>query len=196
MPEYWYLPTLSFSLWPCVALLIVFIPVSILHERNWKRTLSAYSEFRRDAGATEADWPSADLARAMGVQPWLVSLATAMLAIVTGVALWAALLWPHRPAGFDAAINWYDLPYLWSFIVAGIAAVIAGLAIAIDVGRSPWRGVARKVRRAIYVDPQERTRLFALAHAADPGVPPAETSAQSPDEPPAEMSDEPAREAR
>lgn len=175
MSGFWYLPTLSFSLWPCVVLLIVFIPVSILHERNWRRTLTAYAQFRRDAGATDADWPSADLARAMGVQVWLVTLPTGMLAIVTGVAIWAALLWPRRPPGFDTAINPFDLPYLWGFIVAGAAAVIAGLAIAIDVGRSPWVGVARKVRRAIYAEPPERERLFALALEADPGVAHAET---------------------
>lgn len=167
----WYLPEPTFPLWPCAVLLVVFIPVSIWHERNWRRALAAYAQARTEAGAADEGWPTPDLARAMGVQLWLVLLVTILLALGVAIAAWAALLWPHRPPGFDQPLNLYDLPYLWSFIVAGTAAVIAGLAIALDVGRSPWVGVARKVRRAIYASPEERARLFALALAADPGVP-------------------------
>jgi hypothetical protein len=186
VPHFWYLPTLGFSLWPCAALIVVFIPVSIYHERNWRRTLAAYAQVRRDAGAEDLEWPSAELSHAMGVQLWLVLTATLALATMTGVAVWAAMLWPHTPPGFELPINYYDLPYLWGFVVVGTAAVVAGIAIAVDVGRSPWRGVARKVRRAIYAKPPERERLFALALAADPGIPPAENAAQlaeKPDEP-------------
>lgn len=174
-----YLPTVGFSLWPCAALLVVFIPISVYHERNWRRTLAAYAQARCVAGAEDAEWPSSELSHAMGVQLWLVLVATLALAAMTGLAAWAALLWPATPPGFEQPINPFDLPYLWSFIVAGMAAVVAGVAIAVDVGRSPWRGVARAVRRAIYAKPPERERLFALALEADPGVPHAET----PDEP-------------
>jgi hypothetical protein len=169
--HFWYLPDPGFPLIPCVVLLLIFIPISIWHERNWRRTLADYAVLRREAGAAEEDWPHPDLAMLMGVQLWLVLLVTSLLAVGTGVAMWAALLWPRRPAGFDMPMNYYDLPYVWAFVVAGTAAVVAGFAIAVDVGRSPWAGVARKVRRAIYAQPDERDRLFALALAVDPGVP-------------------------
>jgi hypothetical protein len=169
--NFWYLPDPGYPVIPCAVLLLVFIPVSIWHERNWLRTLAAYAEVRREAGAVEEDWPQSDLATLMGVQLWLVLLVTSLLAAGTGVAVWAALLWPQRPAGFDLPVNFYDLPYLGAFVVAGVAAVVAGLAIAVDVARSPWAGVARKVRRAVYARPDERERLFGLALAVDPGVP-------------------------
>jgi hypothetical protein len=175
----WYLPEPTFPLWPCVVLLVVFIPVSIWHERNWRRTLAAYAQVRASAGATDEEWPSADLARAMGVQLWLVLFVTILLALGVAIAVWAALQWPHKPLGFDQPINPLDLPDLWSFVVAGSAAVIAGVAVALDVGRSPWVGVARKVRRAIYVSPEERARLFALALAVDPGIPHPERALES-----------------
>lgn len=193
MIQSWYLPNLNFSLWPCLTLIVVFVPVSIYHERNWRRTLAEYAAARREAGAEDPEWPSTELSHAMGVQLWLVLVVTLALATVTGVAVWAALLWPKTPPGFEQPINPFDLPYLWSFVVAGTAAVVAGIAIAVDVGSSPWRGVARRVRRAVYAKPPERERLFALALEADPGVPHAEPA----DEPaePAEQADDPAENA-
>lgn len=166
----WFLPEPAFPLWPCAVLLLVFIPVSIWHERNWRRTLAAYARVRAGAGARDANWPTPSLARMMGVQPWLVLLATSLLALVTAVAIWAAVVWPQRPLGFDVPINPFDLPYIWTSVVMGIAAVIAGLAIAWDAGSSPWAGVARKVRRAIYASAEERERWFAEALAVDPGI--------------------------
>ena len=35
-----YLPTIDWPLWPCVVLLVVFIPISIWHEIHWRRTLA------------------------------------------------------------------------------------------------------------------------------------------------------------
>ena len=37
-----YLPTIDRPLWPCLVLLVVFIPVSIWHEAHWRRTLADY----------------------------------------------------------------------------------------------------------------------------------------------------------
>jgi hypothetical protein len=165
-----YLPEPEFSLWPCAVLLLIFIPVSIWHERNWRRTLAAYVRARAAAGVNDPDWPSPDLARMMGVQPWLVLTATTLLAFGIAVAAWAALSWPHRPLGFDVPINPLDLPYIWTSVVAGTAAVVAGLAIAYDAWSSPYAGVARKVRRAIYTSGEERERLFSLALDSDPDV--------------------------
>jgi hypothetical protein len=171
MPVSWYLPTLGFSLWPCAILLLVFVPVSIRHERNWRRTLAAYAEVRRNAGATEEDWPSPELVHVMGVQPGLVLLASTMLGLMLCLAAWAAFLWPRRPPGFELPLNSLDLPFLWSMIVAGIAAVIAGVAIALDVRSNPLSGVAFHVRRAIYASAEERASRFAQALLVDPGVP-------------------------
>ncbi|MDR3687600.1 MAG: hypothetical protein P4L93_11660 [Coriobacteriia bacterium] len=164
----WYLPTLEFSLWPCAVLLLVFIPVSIWHERNWRRTLADYAHARREAGAPPGEWPSAELSRVMGIQPVLVLLACAILGVGVAVAAAAALIWPRTPPGFDLAINPLDLPYLWSMVTAGTAAVVAGVAIAIDVWRNPWSKVARLVRRAIHASPTVRTQLFSAALLVDP----------------------------
>jgi hypothetical protein len=149
-------------------LLLVFIPVSIWHERNWRRTLAAYADARRKAGAAEREWPSAGLARLMGIQPGLVLLACALLGVVVVVAAAAALIWPQKPPGFDLPINPYDLPYLWSMVVAGTAAIVAGVAIAIDVWRNPWSKVAKHVRRAIHARPDVRVQLFSAALRVDP----------------------------
>jgi hypothetical protein len=167
----WYLPIPMFSLWPCAVLLAIFIPVSIWHERNWRKVLAEYAERRRAAGAPAGEWPSSELAHLMGIQPWLLFAVAGILAAVTAFGIYVALLWPHKPPGFDLPINPYDLPYLWSMIVAGTAAVVAVVAIAVDVARSPWAGVARSVRRSMYAPPAERERRFALALAADPEVP-------------------------
>jgi hypothetical protein len=180
MPVSWYLPTLGFSLWPCVVLLLVFIPVSIWHERNWRRTLASYAVARRDAGATDGDWPSPGLVHLMGVQPGLILLACAMLGLMVGIAAWAALLWPRRAPGFELPVNPLDLPFLWSMVVAGIAAISAGVAIALDVRSNPLSRVAHHVRRAIYASADERSSRFAQALLVDPGVPnPASTPGES-----------------
>jgi hypothetical protein len=159
-----------FSLWPCVVTLLVIIPVSFWHERNWRKTLADYSALRREAGAPEGEWPPRGLSNNMGVQPGLILTVCALLAAMTAFSVYAALIWPNRPPGFDMPINPYDLPYLWAMAVAGTATVIAGVAVAMDLARSPWTKVARNVRRAIYAPQAERERRFALALAADPGV--------------------------
>ena len=184
----WYLPNLELSaLWPCAVLLIVFIPVSIWHERNWRRTLADYADARRNAGAAEGEWPSAALARLMSVQPGLVLFACALLGVGVAVAAAAALIWPQTPPGFDLAINPYDLPYLWSMVVAGTAAIVAGVAIAVDVWRNPWSKVAKPLRRAIHARPLVRAQLFSAALTVDPELlllaaarPAAEESAPAP----------------
>jgi hypothetical protein len=66
------------------------------------------------------------------------------------------------------AINPLDLPYLWSMIVAGSAAVVAGVAIALDIRLNPWSKVGRFVRRAMHAPPVVRVQLFADALKADP----------------------------
>lgn len=167
----WYLPTLSFSLWPCVILLVIFIPISIWHERNWRRTLADYAIARREAGAVEEDWPPRELARLMSIQPWLLFVVSGMLGVTVTLAAWAAMLWPHRPPGFQLPLNPYDLPYVWSMVVAGIAAVCAGVAVAMDLKSHPMAQVANQVRRSMYVSAAERAERFARALQADPGVP-------------------------
>ena len=167
----WYLPTIGFSLWPCAAALIVFVPVSIWHERNWRRTLAAYARARRDAGAAEERWPSPELARLMGVQPWLIFSVGALLALGVATAAWAAIVWPGKPLGFETPLNPYDLVYVWSMVVAGTAAVVACMVVAIALSRSPWARVADSVRRSMYAPPDKRAVLFAQAVASDPGIP-------------------------
>ena len=164
----WSLPTVGFSLWPCVVLLAVFIPVSVWHERNWRRTLAAYAEQRRAAGAPTGEWPPADLALLMGVQPWLVFVVCGILGGAIAIALWAVLQWPQTPAGFELPINPYDMPYIWTMVIAASAAVVAGLAIAIDAARSPWAKVARCIRRSMYASAEQRAAAFASALEADP----------------------------
>lgn len=168
----WYLPNIEFPLWPCAVLLVVFIPISILHDRNWRKTLADYARLRREAGAPEGDWPSASLARLMSIQPGLIIAVCAVLGIGVAIATTAALMWPQTPPGFDLPINPLDLPYLWSMIVAGTAAIVAGVAIAVDVLRSPWSKVAKHVRRAMYAPPVVRAKLFADALKLDPELQP------------------------
>jgi hypothetical protein len=167
----WWLPTLEFSLWPCAALLLVFVPVTLIHERNWRKTTAEYSRLRIEAGATDGEWPSPETRAVMGVQPWLLFAVAFLLAAATAVGLASLLVWPHRLPGFDAALNYYDRPYLWSMVVAGTAGVVGVVALGIDLAGSKWAKVARKVRRAIYARPAERTRFFEEALAIDPGVP-------------------------
>jgi hypothetical protein len=154
-----------------VVLLLIFIPVTIWHERNWRRTLEEYATVRRAAGAAAGPWPSPGLRRLMGVQPGLVLLVTALLAAMTAFATWAVVQWPYRPHGFDLSVNVYDLPYLWCAIVAGCAAVVAGIAVTLDLARNPWALVAHNVRRAMYRPAEERAKRFEAALAIDPGVP-------------------------
>ena len=167
----WYLPTVGFSLWPCAALLIVFVPVSIWHERNWRRTLADYAQHRHDAGASDERWPSPELAPLMGVQPWLLLAVSALLSLMVALAVWAALLWPSKPPGFEVPLNPLDLPYVWCMVVAGTAAVVACVAVAVDLLGSPWAGVSDCVRRSMYAPADVRAALFARALASDPGVP-------------------------
>lgn len=167
----WYLPTVGFSLWPCAALLLVFVPVSLWHERNWRRALADYAQLRRDAGASDERWPAPELARLMGVQSWLLFAVSALLALMVALALWAALVWPSKPPGFEMPLNPLDLPFLWSMIVAGVAAVVACVAVALDLLGSPWARVSTCVRRSMYAPADVRAALFARALASDPGVP-------------------------
>jgi hypothetical protein len=168
VPQFWYLPDRPSWLWVCGVLLLVFIPVSVRHDRNWKRTLSEYADARREAGAAAGKWPQADLAFLMGLQLWLVLSVTTMLGLMTAVAAWAAWSWPYRPPGFDLPVNLYDLPWVWSFVVAGTAAVVAGVTLVVAIWRSPWWPVARKIRGAIYADPVRRQEILAEALKLDP----------------------------
>jgi hypothetical protein len=165
------LPTVGFSLWPCAWLLIVFIPVSVFHERNWRRALASYAEMRREAGASDADWPTADQRIILGAQPWLLLLASTILGLFSAFALWALLQWPRIPAGFELPINYYDLAYLWTVLVMSLAAVAIGVAIGLDALRSPWAGVAWRLRRSMYAPEEVRSRMLAEALACDPGIP-------------------------
>ena len=168
--RFWYLPIPAYPLWPCLVAVIVLIPVSLLHERNWRRTLAAYAELRAQAGVAEGEWPSPDLRVALGLQPWLLVIVAVPLALLTAAGIFAGLAWPARPFGFDVAVNFFDLPFLWSMIVAATAALVATFAVLVDLLRSPWRRVADCVRRAIYASPEVRADLFAKALEADPDV--------------------------
>ncbi len=169
--HFWWLPTLGFSLWPCAILLIIFVPISVFHERNWKRTSAEYAVYRAAAGATDGTWPPEDSRIVLGIQPWLLVAVASLLAAMTLTGLATLLVWPHKLPGFDYPINYFDRPYLWCMVVAGTAAVVAALTLAFDIMRNPWSRVANRVRRAIYAKPAARTRYFEEALAADPGVP-------------------------
>lgn len=174
--NFWYLPEVTFPLWPCGVLLLVFIPVSLVHERNWRRTLSDYARARREAGASEAEWPPSDARHLLGVQPWLLFVVAGLLGVATVLATLVLLSWPHRLPHFNEVLNYYDRPYLLGMCVIGVAAFVAVLALALDIARQPWAPVAAKLRRAIYAPAEKRAELFAAALAADPGVPAAVAS--------------------
>lgn len=167
----WWLPPLEFSLWPCAILLIIFVPISIHHERNWRRTLAQYAEARREAGADDGEWPPPGAAMLMGVQPWLVFAVAGILAAATLLGLALVLAWPHRVPGFSVPLNYFDRPYMWCMIVAGTAAVVGAVALGIDVVRSPWAAVAHQVRRSMYGTEEMRAARFSAALLVDPGVP-------------------------
>ena len=165
-----WLPTLEFSLWPCIALLVFFIPVSLWHERAWRRTLGEYAQLRTEAGASDAAWPSHSLRRRLGTQPWLLLAATTPLAAMTALGLAALLAWPKGLPGFDQPLNYFDRPYLAAVSVAAIAAIVAVLAVVVDLFSSPWARVASNVRRAVHARPAEREKRLAAALEADPDV--------------------------
>jgi hypothetical protein len=166
-----YLPTIDHSLWPFAVLLVLFVPLSIWHERHWRATLEAYAEARRAAGADSADWPTSELSWVLSLQPWLLLAVASMLAMMVALGGAAVLAWPHRLYGFDEVINFYDLPFLSAMLVAGIATVVAAVAVALDLRRSPWSGVANEIRRCIYASPDVRQARFERALACDPEVP-------------------------
>lgn len=166
----WYLPTVGFSLWPCAGLLAFFIPVTAMHERNWRRTIAAYAAMRKGAGATDDAWPTRQQRVILGVQPWLLFTVSGLLGAFALFALWALLQWPHRPPGFEAVINFYDLVYLWCTLAMALGAVAIGLAIGVEAARSPWAGVAQRIRRSMYAPASARERLLAEALAIDPGL--------------------------
>jgi len=169
--HFYYLPTIDYpQLWPCVgAFLLVFIPVSIWHDRAWKRTLAEYGVVRAAAGASDP-WPPDGMSALIGVQPWLVLTSAGLLAVMTALGTAALVAWPRKLPFFDYPINYFDRPYLLGALVAGTAAVVGAVALGVDLARSPWAAVARKVRRATHARPAARQRLFAEALAVDPGV--------------------------
>ena len=166
-----YLPTMDRPLWPCLVLLVVFIPISVWHEVAWRRTLADYAAVRRAAGAEDDEWPSPELRWALSLQPWLISVAAAMLALMVALGATALLSWPHRLAPFDEVLNYFDRPYLTAMLTAGVAAVVGALALAIDLARSPWNRVAARIRRATHAQPPAREACFSAALRVDPGVP-------------------------
>ena len=126
---------------------------------------------RQAAGAADEAWPSSELRWTLSLQPLLL-LASAMLLAAIVALGWASLLaWPHRLLGFDEAINYYDRPYLAAMLVAGTAAVVGAATLAIDLWRSPWQGVAARVRRAVHAPAPKRAAFFSAALGVDPGVP-------------------------
>jgi hypothetical protein len=165
-----YVPTIDHPLWPFAVLLVVFIPVSLWHERNWRATLDAYAHARRAAGAPDEPWPAPGMGWVLGLQPWLLLAVSMMLAAMVALGTAAMVAWPHRLLGFDEVLNYFDRPYLAAMLAAGYAVVIAAVAVAIDLIRSPWSGVANQVRRCTYASAEERQTRFDRALACDPGV--------------------------
>ncbi len=165
-----YLPTVDHPLWPCLVLLLIFIPVSVWHELHWRRTLAEYAAARRAAGADDFPWPSSELRWTLSLQPWLVLFATALLGAMVALGGAALLVWPRRLPYFDEVINFYDRPYLTAGLIAGAATVIGGCALAIDLARSPWKGVASSIRRAVHATAIRRDKFFSAALRVDPGV--------------------------
>ena len=172
MPWYYWFPTIDIPLWPCAVLLVIFAPVSVWHERNWRKTLAEYAAYRREAGAPDTAWPPVGLRARMSVQPGLVAIVAATLAVMTGIALWGLLVWPHRPLGWDMPVNYFDLPYLWTMVVASIAAVVGAFALAVDLWRSPWVKVAARIRRSMYRPAEVKAAMFAAALEIDPEMQP------------------------
>ena len=182
-------PTLGFDLWPCAALIVVFVPISLAHERNFRRTVAAYSAARIEAGAIalvpatvagaerpmlaepDAQWPPRALSHLLGLQPGLLAVLALLLGWMTATAIAGVLAWPRALPYFNLAINYYDRPYVWVFGSMGAALTVALAAVAIDLRRSPWARVAVCLRRAVYASPERRAALFAEALASDPGVP-------------------------
>jgi len=154
-----YLPTIDHSLWPCVALLVIFIPVSIWHERHWRRTLAEYADMRRDAGADDAEWPDSELRMVLGLQPALVAFATVLLAGMVLLGAVALFAWPH-----------FDRPYLSAMLVAGVATVVGALVLVVDLWCSPWHGVAFNIRRAVHAPAEKRAARLAAALELDPDL--------------------------
>jgi hypothetical protein len=166
-----YLPTIDHSLWPVAVVLVALVPLSFWHERNWRSTLAAYADARRAAGASDEAWPGAEVGWMLSLQPWLLAFAAALLAAMVALGATVMAVWPHRMPGFDETLNYFDRPYLGAMLVAGTAAVIGAIALAIDLWRSPWAGVAKEIRRSVYVTADERAERFGRALEADPGVP-------------------------
>jgi hypothetical protein len=166
-----YLPTVYWSPWPCIVLLAVFVPVSIWHQVHMNRTLVEYAAMRRAAGATDEAWPPPELRWVMSLQPWLLFLVAALLGamVITGTA--AMIAWPHRLFPGINVLNYYDRPYLASMLVAGTAAVVGVVALAIDLSLSPWSDVAAKIRRAVHAPQPKRDEWLSAALKVDPGVP-------------------------
>jgi hypothetical protein len=169
--RFYYLPTIDYpQIWPCLGVaLLVFVPVSIWHDRAWRRTLAEYGAARREAGATDP-WPPTGMSALIGVQPWLILTSAGLLAAMVALGLGALLAWPRKLPFFDGPLNYFDRPYVASMVVAGTAAVVGAVALGVDLARSPWAGVARAVRRATHARPEKRARLFDAALAVDPGV--------------------------
>jgi hypothetical protein len=166
-----YLPTIDHSLWPVALVIAAFVPLSLWHEHNWRATLAAYADARRAAGAADGTWPDTEMSVVLSLQPWLLMAVALMLAAMVALGGAALAAWPHRLTGFDETINYFDRPYLSAMLVAGLAGVVAVVAVAIDLWRSPWSGVANQVRRCVYAPADERGRRFETALARDPGVP-------------------------
>lgn len=171
-----YLPPFEYwPVWPCLTLLVIFIPVSVWHQHHWNRTVAEYAELRREAGAPDETWPPSELKWVLSVQPGLLFAVSALLIVMLGFGFGALIAWPHRLFPWMNILNYYDRPYLATMLVAGSAALVGALALAIDLSRSEWRGVARQVRRAVHAPRRARQERFAAALMIDPGLERAES---------------------
>jgi hypothetical protein len=166
-----YLPTIDHPPWFCAVLLVIFIPVSIWHERHWRRTVADYADLRSQAGAADSQWPSADLKLMLSLQPWLVFMAAVLLAAMVVLGAAGLLIWPHKLPFFDGVINYYDRPYLAAMLTAGLAAIVGAVALAVDLWCSPWRDASGLIRRAVHAPQPKRDEFLTAALKVDPGVP-------------------------
>jgi len=152
------------SLWPAWVFVAALLVWSLYHDTAYHRVLTSYGRLRASRGAADENWPSPHVAREFAVNPAILLVAGALAFVSAGLLGWATYV-----LAADAAAT--ESPQRVASALACVTLVVVGVVLlraSVVRLRSPWHGVGRVLRRAVYASAARRETLLAEALALDP----------------------------